>query len=78
MGLDMDALVDGPQKWHSEYDARCAELRRKQQELMANTGSASGKENTAGIANVAHANIPAFYAWEEGEGNFVKGTPYWQ
>ena len=62
MALDAAALVGGSaQQWHSEYDAQCAELRRQQQEL-----SLQNQRSTAGVPSLPHADIPSFYAWEEG------------
>jgi hypothetical protein len=53
--------MNSAQQWHSEYDAQCAELRRRQQELL------QGTQSTAGVRSVKHGEIPAFYAWEEGK-----------
>lgn len=60
MACDPDALMHSADLWKSEYDAQCAELRRKQQELLAHAPS------IAGVPSVAHDSIPTFYAWEEG------------
>lgn len=61
IALDAGALLNSAQQWHSEYDAQCAELRRKQQDLLRTA------QTTAGIASQRHAEIPTFYAWEEGD-----------
>lgn len=54
---------NGTQEWQSEYNQRCAELRNKQAELLANQ---STLKNVAGVINVPHEQIPTFFAWEEG------------
>ena len=61
LAFDTGALLNSAQQWHSEYDAQCAELRRKQQELLRTTQSVP-----AGVASHQHDEIPTFYAWEQG------------
>jgi hypothetical protein len=60
LALDSAALMNSAQQWHSEYDAQCAELRRRQLELL------QGTQATAGVRSAKHGEIPTFYAWEEG------------
>ena len=48
--------------WNSEYELRCAELRKKQQELLE-AGTVAGK------ASASHTEAPYMYAWGQPKGD---------
>ena len=57
IGLDVDSQ---PSQWQSEYDLQCAQLRQKQQDLVA-SGSTG---HIAGVPSKKHDKFPTNYAWE--------------
>lgn len=54
----LDTDNDDSTKWQSEYEARCAELRKKQKELL-DTNFVAGKPSAQ------RPNIPTLFAWDE-------------
>lgn len=62
--LKFDPEDDTTSKWNSEYDDRCNQLRKRQQELAIQEHAKQNATPVAGVAKKAGEDgTPAFFAW---------------